>query len=137
MTTPLIDLTNKGSFSWSEESQAAFEKFKEIMSSCPVLALPDFTQPFVLECDTSGEGIRAVLMQNNHPIAFEIRKLKDYERRYSIYDKEMLAIMHALAKFRQYLVGNRFKVKTDHNSLRFFLEQKELNERQQKWVSKV
>ena len=92
------------------------------MSSCLVLALPDFTQSFVLDCDAFGEGIRAVLMQNNHPIAFERRKLKDYERHYSIYDKEMLAIMHALAKFRQYLVGNRFKVKTDHNSLRFFLE---------------
>ena len=107
------------------------------MSSCPVLALPDFTQPFVLECDASEEGIRVVLMQNHHPIAFQSRKLKEYERLYSIYDKEMLAIMHALAKFRQYLVGNRFKVKTDHNSLRFFLEQKELNKRQQKWVSKV
>ena len=49
----------------------------------------------------------------------------------------MLAIMHALSKFKHYLVGNRFKVKTDHNSLRFFLEQKELNDRQQKWVSKI
>ena len=57
--------------------------------------------------------------------------------RSSIYDKEMLAIMHALAKFRRYLVGNKFKVKTNHNNLRFFLEQKELNERQHKWVSKV
>lgn len=45
-----------------------------------------------------------------------------HERLYAIYDKEMLAIMHALAKFRQYLVGNKFNVKTDHNSLRFFLE---------------
>ena len=100
------------------------------MSSCPVLALPDFTQSFVLKCDASGEGIGVVLMQNHHPIAFERRKLKEYEHLYSIYDKEMLAIMHALAKFRQYLVGNKFKVKTDHNNLRFFLEQKELNERQ-------
>lgn len=107
------------------------------MSSCPVLALPDFTQSFVLECDAFGEGIEAVLMQNHHPIAFKSRKLKEYERLYSIYDKEMLAIMHVLAKFRQYLVGNRFKVKTNHNGLRFFLEQKELNERQQKWVHKV
>ena len=49
----------------------------------------------------------------------------------------MLAVMHALAKFRHYLVGNRFKVKTNHKSLRFFLEQKELNDRQQKWVSKI
>ena len=49
----------------------------------------------------------------------------------------MLAIMHALAKFRQYLVGGKFKIKTDHNSLKYFLEQKNLNERQQKWVSKI
>ena len=76
-------------------------------------------------------------MQNHHLIAFESRKLKDYERHYSIYDKEMLAILHVLTKFKQYLVGNRFKIKTNHNSLKYFLEQKELNERQQKWVSKV
>ena len=94
------------------------------MSSCPVLALPDFTQPFVLECDVSGEGIGAVLMQGGHPIAFESLKLLPHERLYAIYDKEMLAMMRALAKFRQYLVGNRFRVRTDHNSLRFFLEQK-------------
>ena len=49
----------------------------------------------------------------------------------------MLAIMHALAKFRQYLVGNKFVVKTDHNSLRHFLTQKDLNERKQKWVSNI
>ena len=49
----------------------------------------------------------------------------------------MLDILHVLTKFRQYLVGARFKVKTDHNSLKYFLEQKELNERQKKWVSKI
>lgn len=76
-------------------------------------------------------------MQNHNPIAFGSRKLRDYERHYSIYDKEMLVIMHALAKFRQYLVGNRFKVKTDHNSLRFLMEQKDLSDRQQKWISKL
>ena len=107
------------------------------MSSCPVLALPDFSQPFIVECDASGEGLGAVLMQNHRPIAFESRKLKNYERHYSIYEKEMLAILHALTKFRQLLVGSKFKIKTDHNSLKYFLEQKELNERQQKWVSKV
>ena len=56
---------------------------------------------------------------------------------YTIYDKEMLAIMHALAKFRQYLVGARFVVRPDHNSLKYFSEQKDLYERQQKWVSKI
>jgi hypothetical protein len=58
---PLTDLTKKGAFHWTEESQKTFEKMKEVMSTCPVLALPDFSRPFVLECDTSGVGIRAVL----------------------------------------------------------------------------
>jgi hypothetical protein len=134
---PLTDLTKKGAFHWTEESQQTFDKMKEVMSTCPVLALPDFSQPFVLECDASGVGIGAVLMQGGHPIVFESRKLNESERLYPIYDKEMLAIMHALTKFRQYLVGNRFVVKTDHNSLKYFLDQKDLSERQQKWVSKI
>ena len=96
------------------------------------MALPDFSQPFIVGCDASGERLGAVLMQNHHLFAFERQKLKDYECHYSIYDKEMLAILHALTKFRQYLVGSRFKIKTDHNSLKYFLEQTELNERQQK-----
>jgi hypothetical protein len=60
--------------------------------------------------------------------------LREPKRLYSIYDKEMLAIMHALSKFRQYMVGGRFLVRIDHNSLKYFLEQKNLSERQQKWV---
>jgi hypothetical protein len=95
---------------------------KEVMGTCPVLPLPDFTLPFVLECDACGEGINAVLMQGGHPIVFESWKLSQLERLYSIYDKEMLAIMHALTKFRQYLVGSKFVVKTDHKSLNYFLE---------------
>jgi len=129
LAAPLTNLTKRGAFGWSVDLQRILEKLKEVMSSCPVLTLPDFIQPFVLECDASGESIGAVLMQNNHPIAFERKKLRDYEKHYSIYDKEMLAIMHDFVKFIHYLVGNRFKVKTDYNNLRFFLEQKELNDR--------
>jgi hypothetical protein len=110
---------------------------KEVMSTCPVLALLDFTRPFVLECDASGEGIGAVLMQQRHPIAYKSIKLIESERLYSVYDKEMLTIMHALEKFRQYLVGGKFVVNTDHNSLRHILGKKELNERKHKWVSKL
>lgn len=58
-----------------------------------------------------------MLTQGGHPIAFQSRKLLPHERLYSVYEKEMLAMMHALAKFRQYLGVNQFKVKTDHNSL--------------------
>ena len=107
------------------------------MSNCPILALPDFSKPFVLECDVSGEGIREVLKQGKHPTTFESRRLQPHEKLYSIYGKDMLAIMYALIKFRQYLVGNKFVVKTDYNSLRYFLTQKDLNERKQKWASKI
>jgi hypothetical protein len=93
-------LTNKGAFKWNPEKHATFEKMKKVMSTCPVLALPDFTQPFTIECDASRVGIGAVLMQNRHPIVYESRKLRGPELLYTIYDKEMLAIMHALAKFR-------------------------------------
>jgi hypothetical protein len=80
---------------------------------------------------------RFISMQGGHPIVFESRKLSQPKRLYSIYDKEMLAIVHALTKFRQYLVGSKFVVKKDHNNLKYFLEQKDLSERQQKGVTKV
>ena len=97
---PMTDLLKKGAFVWTPEAQACFERFKEIMTTCPVSALPDFSKPFELQCDASGEGIGAVLMQDKHPIAFESRKFHGLERSFSIYYKEKLAIMHALAKFR-------------------------------------
>jgi len=122
LATPLEDLTNKGAFLWTTTTEEAFERLKQVMSNSLVLALPDFTQPFVLVCDASEEGVGEVLIQGGHPIALESQKKLPHERLYPIYDKEMLAIVHALAKFRQYLVGNKFMVRTNHNSLRFFLE---------------
>jgi hypothetical protein len=133
----LTNLTKKGAFRWVEEAQKAFDRMKEVMSTCPVLALTNCSYPFVLECDASKEGIGAILMQNMHPIAFSSHKLGETERLLSIYDKEMLAIMHALAKFKEYLVGGFFVMKNGHNSLKHFLQQKDLRERQQKWVNKV
>jgi hypothetical protein len=123
---PLTDITKHGAFIWTEKSHKAFDHMKEVMGTSPMLALPDLTLPFVLECNASGEGIGVVLMQGGHPIIFESRKLSQPERLYSIYEKEILAIMHALTKFKQYLVGSRFVVKTDHKSLKYFLEQKGL-----------
>jgi hypothetical protein len=88
---PLTDLTRHGALIWTNESHKAFDHMKEVMGTCPVLALPDFTFPFVLECDASDEGIGEVLMQGGHPIVFESMNLSQPERLYSSYDKEMLA----------------------------------------------
>ena len=110
---------------------------KGVIRNYPILDLHYFSKLFVLECDASGGGIRAVLKQGKQPISFESRKLQKHEKLYSIYDKEMLAIMHALIKFRQYFVGNKFVVKTYHNNLMYLLTQKDIHERNKKWVSKI
>ena len=60
LAAPLTDLTRKGAFSWSDTAQRAFDRLKEVMGSCPVLALLDFSQPFILECDASGGDQRSV-----------------------------------------------------------------------------
>jgi hypothetical protein len=80
LRAPPTDLTRHGAFIWTDESQKAFDHMKEVMGTCPVLALQDFTLSFVLECDAFDEGIGAVLMQGGHPIVFESRKLNQLER---------------------------------------------------------
>jgi hypothetical protein len=70
-----MDITKLGDFIWTKESKKSFDYMKEFMSTCPVLALPDFTLPFVLECDASGEGIGTILMQGGHPIVFERKNI--------------------------------------------------------------
>jgi hypothetical protein len=71
LCAPLTNLTKKGAFRRSAAAQSTFDKIKKVMSTCPVLALPDFVQPFTLKCDASGEGIGVVLMHNRHPLAYE------------------------------------------------------------------
>jgi hypothetical protein len=71
LCAPLTDLTKKEAFRGSEEAQFTFGNMKKVMSTCPILTLPYFGQPFILECDASGEGIGAILMKNRHPLTYE------------------------------------------------------------------
>jgi hypothetical protein len=137
IATPLMTLTKKDAFSWTPEATKSFEQLKEVMCKAPVLTTPDFTKTFIVECDASGNGIGAVLMQEGRPLAFESRPLKGRDLHKPIYEKEMMEILHALKKWRPYLIGRHFKVKTDHDSLKYFLEQRLSSEEQQKWVTKI
>ncbi|TQD94797.1 hypothetical protein C1H46_019590 [Malus baccata] len=92
------------------------------MLSLQVLALPDFTQPFIIESDAFEFGIGAVLQQNGMPIAFTSKALSIRNQSLSAYEREMMAIIHAVKKWQSYLVGRHFIIKTDHYSLKFFLQ---------------
>eukprot|EP00253_Pinus_taeda_P020918 PITA_20918 len=118
IAAPLTTLLKKDAFSWTPEATRAFEHLKEAMFQAPVLATPNFTKTFIVECDASGNGNGAILMKDERPIAFQSRPIKGKYLHKAIYEKEILAILHALKKWRPYLMGRHLKVKTDHDSLK-------------------
>lgn len=133
----LTNMLKKDGFKWSTEAEQAFLNLKAALISTPVLALPDFSKEFVLECDASGVGIGAVLFQQNHPIAFMSKTLAQRHLVLSVYDKEMLVVVSAVQHWRPYLVGHHFVILTDHRTLEHFLSQRINTPDQQKWLLKL
>ncbi|PNX80974.1 Ty3/gypsy retrotransposon protein, partial [Trifolium pratense] len=107
------------------------------MISAPVLCLPDFAKEFIIETDASNMGIGAVLMQDGHPLAYFSKKLGPQMQSASVYIKELHAITEAVLKWRQYLLGHFFVIRTDHQSIKELLQQVIQTPDQQKYVRKL
>ncbi|GJP76648.1 hypothetical protein CLOP_g7062 [Closterium sp. NIES-67] len=123
-TRPLTDLLHKGTYyEWGEKKQAAFKALKTLLMPPPLLRIADPERPFEVITDAREIAIGAVLMQDFgnglQPIASESRKMQSAERNYPVYDKEMLAIVHAFKIWTCYLTGADVTVRTDHKSLHF------------------
>lgn len=111
----------------------AFKKLKELITTYPILAFPDFDKKFVITTDASNSALGAVLSQDNKPICYASRTLNNHERNYSTIEKEMLAIIWALKYFRRYVYGRKFLVQTDHQPLKWLYSMKEPNSKMARW----
>ena len=138
---PLSDLL-KGNqkFRFGPEQEVSFEMLKKKLSEEPVLQLYHYERETELHTDASCEGYGAVLLQKNdvdgrfHPIHYMSRKTSDAEKKYSSYELEVLAIIEALKKFRVYLLGLKFKIKTDCKAFAMTMNKKDLSTRVARWA---
>ena len=140
ISLPLNKLTKKDvQWSWTEECESAFKMLKEKITSSPVLRIPDLSKPFKLYTDASGLQIGAVLTQvdeegNEYVVAYASRPLRGAELHYGITEKECLAVVWAVKKFRVYLYGNYFIIVTDHSALLWLMKIKDANGKLARWA---
>ena len=140
---PLHQLTEKKAlFKWTEQCEQAFTSLKTHLTSAPTLALPDWSQQFIVDTDASDTGIGAVLSQahldgTEHVICYVSRILTKSERNYCVTRKELLAVIFFLQHFRQYLLSAPFILRTDHGALTWLQQFKEPEGQLARWLEKL
>ncbi|GJW67163.1 putative reverse transcriptase domain-containing protein [Tanacetum coccineum] len=131
ISKPLTKLTQKDKkYEWGKEEDEAFQTLKQKLCSAPILVLSEGMEDFVVYCDASLKGYGAVLMQRAKVIVYASRQLKTHEENYTTHDMELGAIVFSLRLRRHYLYGTKCMVFTNHKSLHYILNQKELKMRQ-------
>jgi hypothetical protein len=137
IVAPLTAVLKKDGFEWFDAAAATFDALKAAASSAPILAMPDFTKPFIVECDALSHGLGTVLVQEGHPVAFFSRPVAPRHRALAAYERELISLVQAIRNWRPYLWGRRFLVKTDHYSLKYLLDQCLTTIPQHHWVGKL
>ncbi|KAM2967482.1 hypothetical protein FF1_027740 [Malus domestica] len=139
ISNPLCRLLQKDvAFDFNEECEKAFNHLKEMLTSAPIIVPPDWSFPFELMCDASDYALGAVLGQRKekrpHVIYYASRTLNDAQLNYSTTEKELLAVVFALDKFRSYLLGTKVIIYTDHAALKYLFTKKEAKPRLIRWM---
>ena len=98
------------------------------------MRIADPNEDFVVCIDACKEGLGGVLSQNGLVICYESIKLKEHERNYATHDLELATIVHDLKKWKHYLMGRRFELRTNHNGLKYLFDKPTLNARQSRWL---
>ena len=141
LSSPLTDKLKKGvrePLQWSPEEKGSFENIRNYFSRELILRLPDINKPFCLRTDASSIGLGAVLLQYHddipHPVSFSSQKLLPREQNYSTIERECLAIVWGINKYRYYLYGRPFLLETDHQPLKYIDSMKNQNKRILRWA---
>src|SRR5277367_2492833 len=126
-------------FKWTQECQESLDILKEKIVAAPILVFPDWSKEFHVHVDASSIALGIVLAQLgegniDHPIAFVSRKLSIAEKNYTTTEREGLAMVYALQKFRNYLLGSHFKMFTDHSALKYLVNKPVLGGRICRWL---
>ena len=142
LAAPLYCLMKQGTeFSWTEEHTSAFQGLKQAMASAPVLAYPLTEGRFILDTDASDQAIGAELSQEQdgeiRVIAYSSYVLSPAQRNYCTTRKELLAIVRFTRLFRHYLLGRPFLLRTDHSSLTWLLQFKQINGQLARWLEEL
>ena len=131
---PITTLQRNGvRYEWAYECDITFTELKRLLTSAPILQVPDMEKDIIVCTDALKKGLGTVLMQEGRVIAYTSRKLKKHEELYATHDLELEAVMLALKLWRHYLVGRRFELRIDHQSLKHLFAQMDLNARQRRW----
>jgi hypothetical protein len=135
ITHPITSSQRKGKkFQWTTECEMSFQQLKQLLTNAPILQIVDPNEDFVVCTDACKEGLGGVLNQNGFVVCYESRKLKEHERLYATHDLELAAIVHALKKWRHYLMGKRFEVRTYINGMKYLFDQPTINAKQSRWL---
>ena len=135
---PLYDLLKKDTpWTWPTAAQRAFETLRRALTTRPVLTLPDFSRPFILATDWSSQAGAAILSQKfpqgERVVAYASIAMKGSQQHWSSVEGECYTVLWAIEKFRPYLHGTRFEVKTDHRALMWLLTAKNLGSKLLRW----
>ncbi|KAI3748436.1 hypothetical protein L6452_11499 [Arctium lappa] len=139
ITRPLCELLQKEvDFDFNEVCKSSFDLLKDMLTSAPIIQPPNWQLPFEIMCDASNHAVGAVLGQkdgkNSHVIYYASRSLDSAQCNYSTTEKELLAVVFALEKFRSYLLGTKVIVFSDHAALKYLLKKKDAKPRLIRWI---